>query len=65
VGKKRNSFKHILFAAECSVRQRTEQCVAEADPKAFFVVRLEKVKTPAGGVGAGSTGRFSNSEPVS
>jgi hypothetical protein len=41
---------HILFAAECAVRQRTEQCVAEADPKVFLVLRLEKAKTLAGGL---------------
>jgi len=38
------------------MRQRTEQCAAAADPKAFFAVRLEKVKTLVGGVaGASST----------
>ena len=48
MGRKRNCPHDIPFAAECAVRQRTEQCIAEADPKAFVAVRLEKVKTLAG-----------------
>jgi hypothetical protein len=61
-----NMLKRYPLGAECSVRwrtsnlscvrQRTEQCAAEADPKTFFAVRLEKVKMLVGGVaGASST----------